>query len=158
MNNFLAVVLSVGALWPGMASASVQLDRTVKEIEMKRTLVPVWSADEIAAGEGFADRWKTFAASATGDGGAAPIGAGQAKVAEVLARHEARLMTYPGVVAVADGICQDGPTAGQPCITVFVAEKIDPETTTPEHRVPDQLDGVPVQVIVAGEIGILPRK
>lgn len=158
MNTFLAVVLSVGTLWPGMALASVQLDRTVKEIEMKRTLGPIWSADEVTAGEGFADRWKTFAVSATGDGGTAPISPGQAKVAEVMARHEARLMTYPGVVAVADGICQDGPAAGQPCITVFVAEWIDPETVTPEHRVPDQLDGVPVQVIVAGEIGILPTK
>jgi hypothetical protein len=46
----------------------------------------------------------------------------------------------------------------RPRITVFVAERIDPEPTTPEHRFPGQLDRVPVQVIVAGEIGLLPTK
>lgn len=125
---------------------------------MKRTLGPSWSAEDIAAGERLAEKWKTYVASASEDESAAPFGAGRAKVAEVMARHETTLMAYPNVVAIADGICQEGDEAGQPCITVFVAERVDPATVTPEHRLPERLDGVPVQVIEAGEVGILPTK
>lgn len=124
---------------------------------MKKTLGPDWSADDIAAGERFAEQWKTHAASA---GGAeeAPIGAGQAKVAEVLARHEAALLAYPHVVAVADGICREGEAAGQPCIVVYVEKVLPPEELDEASRLPEELDGVRVEVVEAGEIGILPMK
>ncbi len=124
---------------------------------MKKTLGPDWSADEIAAGKRFAEQREVHTASAGGEA-AAPIGDVQAKVAEVLARHEAALLAYPHVVAVADGSCREGKAAGQPCIVVYVEKMLPPEELDEASRLPEELDGVRVEVVEAGEIGILPMK
>ncbi|MGE0481026.1 MAG: hypothetical protein AB7Q17_11195 [Phycisphaerae bacterium] len=64
-------------------------------------------------------------------------------LADVRARHDARLMALEGVVGVADGETDDG----RACIKVYVA------SGAPSIRsaIPRQLDGYPVVVEATGE-------
>ncbi len=124
---------------------------------MKRSLGPDWSAEGTAAGRELAERWIRHA-SATGSDAGTPFGGGSAEVAEVRARHEADLMAYPHVVAVADGICQKGDDAGKACIVVYVDTKLPPEQLDAASRLPERIDGVRIDVVEAGSIGILPTE
>jgi hypothetical protein len=69
-------------------------------------------------------------------------------IQDVLKEHTIELMSLPGVVGTAQGLCD-----GKPCIKVFVIEK------TPEldQRIPDTLEGYPVMVEETGEIRALPK-
>lgn len=64
------------------------------------------------------------------------------KVEAVLERHADQLISLPGVVGVAVGLCE-----GEPCIKVMVAKK------TPEllKKIPSTLEGYPVTVEETGE-------
>lgn len=68
--------------------------------------------------------------------------ASERPLAEVLRAHASNLMTVPGVVGVAEGVCN-----GQPCIKVFVARK------TPDvlKAIPASVEGYPVVVEETGE-------
>lgn len=68
-------------------------------------------------------------------------------VAQVLQRHTPRLMSISGVVGTAEGEC-----AGRPCILVLV------ERMTPALRqaIPDQLEGIPVEIRETGRIEARP--
>lgn len=149
-------ILIAGA---GIAKDAARKGGSDMEAAMKRTLGPVWPADDIAAGDRMADRWRTFA-SKTGDDAfsATPFGAGQAQAAEVLAKHQDALMAYPNVVAVSDGVCTTGADAGRACINVYVREKVAPEKLADTQKLPETLEGVRIEVIEAGEIGTLPMK
>ncbi len=70
-----------------------------------------------------------------------PIGAVQEKYSE-------QLMSVPGVVGTAVGLCNQ-----KPCIKVFVVKK------TPElsQRIPAQLEGYPVSIEETGEIKAMPQ-
>lgn len=70
-------------------------------------------------------------------------GAPSPSLADVRARHDARLMTFEGVVGVADGETDDG----RACIKVYVASE-DPKI---RGAIPRQLDGYPVVVEATGE-------
>jgi len=61
---------------------------------------------------------------------------------EVLQAHTDQLMAMPGVVGVAEGVCD-----GRPCIKVFVARK------TPDvlKAIPASVEGYPVAVDETGE-------
>jgi hypothetical protein len=61
----------------------------------------------------------------------------------VLQAHTDQLMAMPGVVGVAQGLCD-----GRPCIKVFVARK------TPDvlERIPTSVEGYPVAVEETGEL------
>jgi hypothetical protein len=63
----------------------------------------------------------------------------------VLADHDKRLLSIPGVVGVYVGLLDDGRT---PCLKVMLARK------TPENgrAIPRTLDGYPVVTEVTGEI------
>lgn len=69
-------------------------------------------------------------------------------IQEVLKKHATELMSLPGVVGTAQGLCD-----GHPCIRVFVIEK------TPEldQKIPDSLEGYPVMVEESGKIRALPK-
>ena len=69
-------------------------------------------------------------------------------IEEVLKEHTEELMSLPGVVGTAQGICND-----KPCIKVYVVEK------TPEldQKIPDILEGYPVVMEESGEIRALPK-
>ncbi len=68
---------------------------------------------------------------------------------EVLEEHAQELMSIPGVVGIAQGLCN-----GNPCIKVYISEK------TPEvsEKVPPFLEGYPVMVEETGKIQALPKK
>jgi hypothetical protein len=62
-------------------------------------------------------------------------------IEEVLATHTPSLMSYPGVVGTAIGLCGDAP-----CIRVFLADASAPA----RGMIPERLEGYPVQVDVTG--------
>ena len=79
-----------------------------------------------------------------------------ARITTVRATHEARLLRYPNVVAVADGIrTHGGQPTGEPCIVVYVSHKVPPEQLRADEVLPEQLDGVGVDVVPVGEIRAL---
>ena len=63
-------------------------------------------------------------------------------IQQVLSENTAFLMALPGVVGTALG-----ERSGQPCITVLIAR----ETPSLLEQIPEELDGFPVEVKVAGE-------
>ena len=70
-------------------------------------------------------------------------------IEEVLKEHTDRLMSLPGVVGTAQGLCQK-----KPCIKVFVIEK----TPDLERKIPEILDGYTVSIEETGKIRALPEK
>jgi hypothetical protein len=70
-------------------------------------------------------------------------------IEEVLKEHTEELMSLPGVVGTAQGLCND-----KPCIKVYVIEK------TPElaQKIPDIIEGYQVVIEETGEIRALPKK
>ncbi len=72
---------------------------------------------------------------------------------KVKARHEAKLMSRPGVVSVGVGLRQHaGKISGEVCIVVMVRRKRPRADLRPGEALPAALDGVPVDVQEAGEI------
>lgn len=69
-------------------------------------------------------------------------------IEEVLKEHTDQLMSMPGVVGTAQGLCDD-----KPCIKVFVIKK----THELDEKIPDILDGYPVKIEETGEIKALPE-
>jgi len=69
-------------------------------------------------------------------------------IEEVLKEHTNKLMSIPGVVGIAEGLCDD-----QPCIKVFVIKK----TPELEQKIPPVLDGYTVEVEETGEFRALPE-
>jgi hypothetical protein len=69
-------------------------------------------------------------------------------IKDVLKEHTKDLMSLPGVVGTAQGLCDD-----KPCIKIFVIEK------TPEldAKIPENLEGYPVSIEETGEIRALPK-
>ena len=72
----------------------------------------------------------------------------QKTIQKVLKEHTNELMSVPGVVGTAQGLCND-----KPCIKVYVIEK------TPElnQKIPKNLEGYPVSIEETGEIRALPK-
>lgn len=69
-------------------------------------------------------------------------------IEQVLKEHTEELMSIPGVIGTAQGLCE-----GKSCIKVFVIER------TPEldQELPDVLEGYPVMIEETGEIRALPK-
>lgn len=69
-------------------------------------------------------------------------------IERVLKEHTNELMSVPGVVGTAQGLCND-----KPCIKVYIIEK------TPEldQKIPNSLEGYPVSIEETGEIRALPK-
>ncbi len=96
--------------------------------------------------------WALVVAVATGEqaaeGGRDATSMQQRTIEEALKAHTDRLMSIPGVVGTAQGLCE-----GKPCIKVFVAKK------TPEllRQIPAAADGYTVAVEETGELRPLER-
>ena len=65
------------------------------------------------------------------------------RIEQVLEHHNDSLMSLPGVVGTAIGLCDDAP-----CIRVFVADR----ASTQGARIPARLEGYPVRVEVTGPV------
>jgi hypothetical protein len=69
-------------------------------------------------------------------------------IEEVLKDHTKELMSVPGAVGTALGLCDD-----TPCIKVYVVKK----TSELDQKIPDILEGYPVMIEETGEIRPLPE-
>lgn len=69
-------------------------------------------------------------------------------IEEVLKEQTEKLMSIPGVVGMAQGICNS-----KPCIKVYVIKK----TSELYQKIPNSLEGYPVSVEETGEIRALPK-
>ena len=67
---------------------------------------------------------------------------------EVLRDHAESIMSIPGVVGTAQGLCDN-----KPCIKVYVIR----ETQELEEKIPPILEGYPVMIEETGEIRALPK-
>jgi hypothetical protein len=69
-------------------------------------------------------------------------------IREVLKEHTRELMSVPGVVGTAEGLCDD-----RPCIKVYVIKR-SPEI---DKQIPGTLEGYQVKVEVTGEFRTMPE-
>lgn len=71
----------------------------------------------------------------------------------VKARHEARLMQKANVVGVGVGFRErDGKLTDEIALVVNVTRKLPRNQLAPEDLIPNEIDGVPVDVYETGEI------
>ncbi|MCH8956276.1 hypothetical protein IIA28_13310 [candidate division KSB1 bacterium] len=70
-------------------------------------------------------------------------------IEQVLKENTNHLMSLPGVVGVAQSLCDN-----KDCIRIYVTQK-SPEL---EQKIPKELDGYPVEIEVTGEFKALPEK
>lgn len=78
------------------------------------------------------------------------------QVREIKERNRDRLMGLPNVVGVGIGRkVVEGRYTDQIAIRVYVTEKVPPERLKNEQRIPEEVDGVPTDVVEAGEIRLL---
>ena len=70
-------------------------------------------------------------------------------IESVLKEHTEELMSIPGVVGTAQGLCGD-----EPCIKVFVIEK----TPALVQQVPEIIEGFQVEMEETGEVRAYPKK
>lgn len=73
---------------------------------------------------------------------------GRRTIEEVLRAHTGQLMSLPGVVGTAQGLC-----SGRPCIKVYVIKK----SAELGRMIPDTIEGYPVMEEESGEIKALPE-
>jgi hypothetical protein len=74
----------------------------------------------------------------------------------VKAAHEADLLSKPNVVGVGIGLRRrEGQPTGEPAIVVSVTDKVPLSHLAPDDTIPRELDGVPVDVQVVGELRAL---
>lgn len=127
---------------------------------MKQELKPHWPDDQRAAGERFREAWdQFFSASRSEETPEQPAlsRARTLKIAEVQSRHESALLRYPHVVGVSQGIrAKQGRPTGEPCLVVFVDQKIPAEKLDPGDVLPKEMEGIPVDVVEVGRVEPLP--
>jgi len=75
------------------------------------------------------------------------------RIRAIKARHEEQLLAHPGVMSVGVGLRQRG---GQPtdevCIVVMVRDKQVVDNLPPDQALPEQIEGIPVDVQESGDI------
>jgi hypothetical protein len=134
---------------------------------MRRDLGPHWSDEERAAGERLRRSWEEFFTAGRGQRGEGePPGREPSlprvedlSFAAVRARHEATLLGYPNVVAVAEGVrTRRGRPTGERCLVVYVSRKVPRPELRPNEVLPAEIEGVPVDVVEAGPVEALPAR
>lgn len=126
---------------------------------MKKGPGPDWSDEEKAEGEKMSKAWEAYFSEAKSENqnSSAPLTDGEeAKIAQIQAQHEAELLKYPNVVGVAPGIqTKAGKPTGEPCIVVYVSKKLPKSKLAKGAILPDELDGIPVDVVEIGKVEAL---
>jgi len=127
---------------------------------MKRQLEPVWTKSQLKAGQQMSQAWEEFFSAAEQQGKAAkdeaPGLADDAKVDEVVRRHEADLLGYANVVGVAKGLrMRQGRPSSELCVTVYVERKIPATDLAAADILPKEIEGIPVDVAEVGKLEAL---
>ena len=81
----------------------------------------------------------------------------RARVHEVRLKYDPLFWRQPNIVSVGEGLLRDenGELTETAGIVVGVSEKTDQRTLPAEDRIPDCLEGVPVQIIIEGPVRLL---
>lgn len=111
-----------------------------------------WSKAEQTAGEKSATAWESFFKSRTGDTmERAQDIESAASIVEVQDKVEAELLRYDNVVGVAASfkVTKDKPTAKW-SLTVYVEKKQPLSQVAKDSKVPEEIDGVPTDVVEVG--------
>lgn len=75
------------------------------------------------------------------------------RVRAIKARYEKQLLARPGVVSVGVGLCQrDDAPNDEICIVVTVRNKLSIDNLSPDETLPEQIEGIPVDVRESGDI------
>jgi hypothetical protein len=99
------------------------------------------------------DAWDEFFGATPARKTDQPLGGRDARLIDVRTRHEAELMRYPNVVGIADGVrMRGGKPTGQPAIVVYVERKVPRDDLAERDRLPEEIEGVPVDVVETGRI------
>jgi len=125
---------------------------------MKRTLGPNWTADEVAAGKRFGQAWLEFFSREDTSAPVVPPGfeADIASRATIRQEHEARLLSYPNVVGVTDGVrMRRGKPTDEPAIVVLVSRKMPRKSLEESAILPAHIDGIRIDVVEVGPIEAL---
>jgi hypothetical protein len=125
---------------------------------MKRTLGPNWTAKQIATGERFRQAWLDFfpAPGATAPLPTSSLEADAARRVALRTEHEARLLHYPNVVGVTDGVrMRRGKPTNEPAIVVLVSRKVPRKSLAKAALLPSHIDGIPIDVVEVGPIEAL---
>jgi hypothetical protein len=134
---------------------------------MRRDLGPHWSDEQRAAGERLRRSWEEFFTAGLGQRGEGEPSGREPSLprvedlsfAAVRARHEASLLGYPNVVAVAEGVrTRRGRPTGERCLVVYVSRKVPRPELRPNEVLPAEIEGVPVDVVEAGPVEALPAR
>ena len=113
-----------------------------------------WPDEERSMGEQSSQAWRSFFEGAP----QSPLAQAQgleetAAAAEAKERHESDLLQRQNVVGVASSLkVVGGQPTGQRSLTVLVERKLPLEEVPEESRVPEQLDGVPTDVVEVGRV------
>jgi len=116
-----------------------------------------WSDSEHAAGEKFADVWHTYFGAQREEIIERSEEINEtARIAEVQDKHEAELLALENVVGVAASLKM---TKGKPTkkwsLTVFVERKLPLAKVARASRIPEDIAGVPTDVVEVGKIEAL---
>jgi len=123
---------------------------------MKRTLGPSWTAEQVAEGERFKQGWLDFFGRSGAAAARVPPSLGVGSRSAIRARHEARLLAYPNVVGVTEGMrMRGGKLTNEPVITVLVSRKVPRKGLTKASLLPSHIDGTPIDVVEVGPIEAL---
>jgi hypothetical protein len=118
------------------------------------TELPSWTDEERTAAEQMAAAWEAFLQAAP----EAPLAGAEAieetaRVTEAKDRHESALLRIENVVGVATSLkVTGGQPTEQPSLTVLVERKMAIAEIPEESRVPEQVDGVPTDVVEVGRV------
>lgn len=131
--------------------------RGSKKSGMTKHPGPQWTDEQIEAGKRNRQAWEEHFSAAD------PVKTEKepfkltseeaVKLAKIRAHYEPELLRYPNVVAVGESVqTKRGKPTGRPCIVVFVERKIPRDQLGEDEILPEELEGIPVDVVEAGGI------
>lgn len=123
---------------------------------MKQELKPSWPDSQRAAGEQFKQAWEDFFSTTpiyAGSEQSPSAGAQPSKLADIRSRHESKLLQYPHVVGISEGIrTKRGKPTGEQCLVVFVDQKTPADQLNRDEILPTEIEGVPLDVVEVGRV------
>ena len=120
---------------------------------MAKPVDPTWSeAPQFAEST---EAWETFFAAREAEG---DLAAEDPQLTKVIAGHQEELLSRPNVVGVAPGFRSiRGTPTGERCIVIYVTKKIPSIELSSEAVLPQEIDGVRVDVVEIGDVRPLPE-